>query len=180
MQNLGRQRDTEQVAPPITPRLCHAACIRNPRAIGTSCRCAPKLGVIVTERLIFALKDSPGYVSGALLSNEDLRGVSRDAVVLSLEGAAVDDAGIEHLPLLSALRCLDLDGTKITDRSLRYIACMPALEELWLECTAVTDTGLGALKSLRTLRFLSVAYTKVTDAGIAELHRAVPALEVSR
>jgi hypothetical protein len=135
---------------------------------------------MVAKPLIFALRASPKYVSGAHLSNEDLHAVPIDTIALSLEGADIDDHGVEALPLLSELRCLDLDGTRITDRCLASVARMPDLEELWLEGTGVTDTGMLALRPLRRLGYLSVAYTAVTEVGIAALREAVPALEVSR
>lgn len=130
-------------------------------------------------RLIFALRSAADYVSGAGFKNDDLRSVPAGAVVLSLEGAEIDDDGISGLPMLHFLRCLDLDGTKITDRSLAAVAGFPKLEELWLECTTVTDVGLKALHRATSLKFVSVAYTGVTQAGLAALVAAIPGVEVS-
>jgi Leucine Rich repeat len=130
-------------------------------------------------RLIFSLRDSPGYVDGRSYKNGDLRAVPGTTVTLSLENSSIGDAGIVQLPPLPALRCLDLDSTKITDKSLVTLARLAALEELWLECTNVSNVGLQSLHLCKNLRFVSLAYTGVSAGGIAALKSAIPGVTVS-
>jgi len=130
------------------------------------------------SRLIFSLQQSPQFVDGTRFANGDLARVPSDAVVLTLEGSAIDDEGLSNLPPLESIRCLDLDSTKVSDRGLAKIASLSSLEELWLECTAVTDYGLLELRRLPNLKFVSVAYTNATASGIAALVEANPGVEV--
>jgi hypothetical protein len=133
-----------------------------------------------SERLIFCLKDDPGFVDGRSFASRGLGMVPSDAVALTLEQSSIGDADLEALPSLPNLRCLDLDGTAITDQALTALWRFPLLEELWLECTDISDDGLNTLRSVRSLRFVSVAYTAVTPAGIAGLKAALPSIEVSK
>jgi hypothetical protein len=131
------------------------------------------------QRLIFSLRDTPGYMDGNHFSHGDLQHVPAGTVVLSLEGVPIGDESISHLPSLLRLRCLDLDSTKITDRALAALARLPQLEELWLEGTSVTDAGLRELHACKRLRFVSIAYTAVTEPAIRQLEAAVPGVEVA-
>lgn len=130
------------------------------------------------QRLIFALRDSPGYVDGKHFAPSDFEHVPAGAVALSLEGAPIGDESIQQLPALVELRCLDLDGTRITDHSLAVVGRLPRLEEIWLECTSITDAGLNELHACKHLRFVSVAYTAITEVAIRQLKAAVPGVEV--
>lgn len=130
------------------------------------------------QRLIFALRNSPGYVNGRHLNAGELKHVPAATVVLSLERMPVGDESIAQLPLLAGLRCLDLDSTNITDRSLAVLARLPQLEELWLEDTSITDAGVRELHACKSLAFVSVAYTAVTEHAIRQLEEAVPGVEV--
>jgi hypothetical protein len=95
------------------------------------------------KRLIFSLRGTEDYVDGATFADADMALVPLSTVVLNLELSAVTDAGMDRLPTLSKLRCLDLDGTRITDLTLKRLSAQSQLEELWLEQTAVTDAGLN-------------------------------------
>lgn len=130
------------------------------------------------QRLIFALRDSSGYIHGSHLDRGELKYLPAATVALSLERMPVGDESIAQLPLLAGLRCVDLDGTNITDRSLAVLARLPQLEELWLEGTSITDAGFRELHVCKNLAFVSVAYTAVTEHAIRQLEEAVPGVEV--
>lgn len=134
--------------------------------------------MVAEHRLAFQLKSERGYVDGTGFRNADLARIPRDTVFLNLENAKVTDAGIQSLPELVDLRCLDLDSTEITDSALHKVASFGSLEELWLENTAVTDTGLAFLFSLKKLRFISLVDCAISDAAAELLRQAMPGLEV--
>lgn len=63
------------------------------------------------------------------------------AVVVQMANPDVNDATLEYLRGMKALRVLDLNDTAITDAGLETIAALPALEELRLARTRITDEG---------------------------------------
>ncbi|MHB8954466.1 MAG: leucine-rich repeat domain-containing protein [Pirellulaceae bacterium] len=80
-----------------------------------------------------------------------------------------NDAAMEHLKELAALRGLCFSGTQITDTSLEHLSGLNQLQDFYLYDTQVTDAGLEYLKALSQLRYLSVAKTQLTDAGLEHL-----------
>jgi hypothetical protein len=132
-----------------------------------------------TERLVFRLKEGPGYVDGSDLCDSDLAGIPHDTVLLHLENADVSDAGIGALPDLPRLRCIDLDGTRIADAAMQRIGMFRNLEEIWIEGTAVSDRGLAFLHGLANLKFISILdCAEISDQAVAELRKAIPGVEV--
>lgn len=131
-----------------------------------------------SERLVFSLKNRPGYVDGSCYADSDLRQVPDDTVFLSLENANITDVGLAQLPDLPRLRCLDLDSTKISDQALSSISRFASLEELWIEDTSITDHGLSVLSNLAHLRFVSITDCDISDAGIDRLRKEVPGIFV--
>jgi Leucine-rich repeat (LRR) protein len=80
-----------------------------------------------------------------------------------------NDAAMEHLKELTALRGVCFSGTQITDTSLEHLSGLNQLQEFYLYDTQVTDAGFEYLKALSQLRYLSVAQTQLTDAGLEHL-----------
>jgi hypothetical protein len=54
------------------------------------------------------------------------------------------------------------------------------LHILDLTSTNVTDAGLGQLKSLMHLKTIYLPGAKVTSVGVADIHKALPRLEIER
>jgi hypothetical protein len=133
----------------------------------------------VSDRLIFKLKSSHGFVNGSAYTDADLIEIPMQTTVLSLELAKVGDASIACIPNLPQLVCLDLDGTRITDTAIPLLYKFPALRELWLEQTVITDDGFIRLGVLRSLEFVSVVDTEVTQYGVEKLKSLLPKIEIS-
>jgi Leucine-rich repeat (LRR) protein len=135
--------------------------------------------MIKIQRLVFLLRDKPGHVDGSNFDDETLVDVPKNTVFLSLENANVSDLGIELLPDLPHLRCIDLDGTHITDKGMKRIAEFRNLEEIWIEGTQVSDVGLSVLYPLENLKFISILDCEhISKEGIERLRAAVPGVEV--
>ncbi|WP_303759322.1 hypothetical protein [Alcanivorax jadensis] len=133
----------------------------------------------INQRLVFLLRDKPGHVDGSNFDDETLTDVPKNTVFLSLENADVSDLGIELLPDLPHLRCIDLDGTQVTDKGMKRIAAFRNLEEVWIEGTQVSDAGLSVLYPLTNLKFISVMDCEhISDEAIECLRAAVPGVEV--
>jgi hypothetical protein len=130
------------------------------------------------DRLVFKLKNEPGYLDGTTFRDSDLSTVPKDTVFLNLENARITDDGIVAMPDLPRLRCVDLDSTGITDAALQRLGGFPNLEEIWIEDTAVTDKGLAYLYGLRRLRFISILDCAISDEAVNGLRRAIPGVEV--
>jgi Leucine-rich repeat (LRR) protein len=96
---------------------------------------------------------------------------------LTLSGAGVTDAGLEHLASLPQLELLALDQTAITDAGMTHVAKLTQLKYLGLRKTAITDAGLAKLASLDNLRMLNVTETQTTERGLEALQQALPKLE---
>jgi len=129
--------------------------------------------------LIFELKNTSGYFDARTYTDADLNDIPVNTVVLNLEHARITDVGLESLPDLNNLRCIDLDSTEITDRSMEFICRLSALEEVWLEDTAITDRGLEKLELLPKVKFVSTYETKVSEAGKIRLKSKIPGLQIS-
>jgi len=131
------------------------------------------------ERLVFLLKEAPGYIDGEWLSDSDLAEVPGDTVFLNLENAQISDAGVGSLPDLPRLRCIDLDSTRISDTAMERVAMFRSLEEIWIEGTAVSDRGLAFLHDLQSLKFISILDCEnISDEAVAALQEAIPGVEV--
>ncbi len=97
---------------------------------------------------------------------EHLRGMTK-LHELRIPGTRVDDlAPIRHL---TGLKFLHLGETPITDAGLVPIAGFSSLNTLFLQKTAITDAGVKHLRGLTTLTQLDLSQTRITDAGLAEL-----------
>jgi hypothetical protein len=101
---------------------------------------------------------------------------------LRARGAAISDAGLEHLKNLTNLARLNLSGTPITSAGMVYLAVeeMTELKHLDLSNTRVTDRGLMRLKELTGLRVLDARIPGVTDAATNTLKLALPNLTIRR
>lgn len=132
-----------------------------------------------SQRLVFLLRDKPGHVDGSNFNDENLTDVPKNTVFLSLENADVSDFGIELLPDLPDLRCIDLDGAQITDTGMKRIAAFRNLEEIWIEGTPVSDAGLRVLYPLSNLKFISTLDCEhISNEAIERLKAEVPGVEV--
>jgi hypothetical protein len=72
-------------------------------------------------------------------------------VDLSLEGRKVDDAAMNEIHQLTALRGLSLHGASVTDAGIAKIREMP-LQRINLSGTLITDAGLDHIETLVDLR----------------------------
>ncbi len=110
---------------------------------------------------------------------------------LSMIGARVTSAGLEHLrgmtklhelwipatrvddlaPIrhLTGLTFLHLAETPVTDAGLAPIVGFTALKTLFIRKTPITDAGAKHLRGLTHLTHLDLGQTRITDAGLADL-----------
>jgi len=131
------------------------------------------------KRLIYLLKEAPGYIDGTQFRDLDLATIASETVSLSLENAHVSDPGIGSLPDLPRLRCIDLDGTPISDLAMERVGMFRSLEEVWIEGTAVSDRGLKSLHRLTNLTFISIVDCEhISHKGVAELQKAIPGVQI--
>ncbi len=93
-----------------------------------------------------------------------------DGWQVTLAGATITDALLEHLKTLGRVAELDLSKSTVTD------AQMPAVAQAAGVCfrmdlseTAITDAGLAALVDMPLLMELKLAGTKVSPAAAADL-----------
>jgi Leucine-rich repeat (LRR) protein/predicted Ser/Thr protein kinase len=120
-------------------------------------------------------------LQGVLNANDDdlarLKGLT-SLGSLTLNRAAVTDAGLRHLkefPALSGLNLMNCPG--VTDAGLVHLKECKSLSSVSLCGTGVTDDGLKRLKGFDGLIHLHVCNTQVTDAGLAHLGE-LPALNI--
>ena len=130
------------------------------------------------KRLVFSLLNEEGYVDGSKFTDGDLASVPPDTVFLKLECSSIGDPGIESLPALRRLRCIDLDSTEITDRSMNWLSRCESLEEIWIEDTAVTEAGLLKLSRIAGLKYISVSYCDITQDDLKRLRKSFPGTEI--
>ena len=90
---------------------------------------------------------------------------------LSLEGAAVGDAGLAELQHLTNLRSLCLTDTRATDKGMRAVAGLTGLRFLYLANTAVTDAGVRCVGNFSHLEALDLSRTRITHTGLRNLER---------
>ena len=86
-------------------------------------------------------------------------------------GAAVTDAGLEHVGKVKTLTCIDLNGLPVTSGGLKHLESLRHLFSLMLNDTKIDDRGLEHLAGMEKLYSLSLAGTAVTDAGLKHLRR---------
>jgi beta-lactamase regulating signal transducer with metallopeptidase domain/Leucine-rich repeat (LRR) protein len=98
---------------------------------------------------------------------------------LTLSDSPFSDEGAEALRELPTIEWLNLNKTKITDRALDAIATLPQLFVLNLDNTAVTVDGLMKLRDLKKLSSLSVVGVALSDEEMAQLHAAMPEVQIS-
>ena len=118
--------------------------------------------------------------------------------MLSIEGAALSDAGLSHLRRLRTLKDVTLlrpDVSKVTEDGLAGLASLVNLEELHLGVPdgydgalihlaalhklsklhlaggSVTDSAVAPLAGLRNLKELDLSFTDVTDVGLNHVGR---------
>jgi len=125
-------------------------------------------------RLIFSTSESDSYVDGTEFNDSDLKNIPNSTITLNLELSNVTDSGINNLPKLPNLICVDLDSTKITDNSLKKIGEFKSLREIWIEQTQITDVGIKYLTELKNLEFISILDTEITEKGIELLRTEIP------
>jgi hypothetical protein len=85
--------------------------------------------------------------------------------------------GLAALAGMTKLQVLVLDKNLVDDAALEHLKNLKALRELYLEQTRVVGPGLKHLQGLGSLTFLSLNETKVTDAGMEAL-QGISSLEV--
>lgn len=97
---------------------------------------------------------------------------------LDVKGTAITDAQLHILPKLKNLQRLHLERTTIGDAAMAQVKLCAQLIYLDIYATKVTDAGLKQLSTLTNLVHLYVWQSAVTPAGIADLHKALPELEI--
>jgi hypothetical protein len=87
---------------------------------------------------------------------------------VTLTGATINDAMLEHLKTLGRVAELDLSKSSITDAQMPQLAQAAGIcFRLNLSNTAITDAGLTALADMPLLMELNVKGTKVSPAAAA-------------
>jgi hypothetical protein len=74
-----------------------------------------------------------------------------------------------HLAGLTDMRGLFLRGTSMNDEGMRSLEKMTGLRVLMLDGTQVTDAGMSSLAGLTNMEDLGLVGTKITDAGMVHL-----------
>src|SRR5450432_40893 len=108
-------------------------------------------------------------------TDDDVRllAAATDLQKLTLWGAGITDAGLEHLAPLVHLTELGLDNTMVTDAGLAKLAPLVNLKTLVLQRSIeVSDDGLVPIGKLPNLAYLTLLYTRVTDEGLTHLKDA--------
>jgi len=119
--------------------------------------------------------------------------IAAKITTLWLEGTAIGDVGLRHLPVLKNLGVLNLKKTQVTDAGLAHLRGLTKLKLLILTGTKVSDAGLDHLKPLGllqgceeeddaetnteesgNLQQVDLTGTRVTSAGRASLAEVVP------
>lgn len=93
---------------------------------------------------------------------------------------AFNDASMEAVPHLPALRRIDFVGSPATDAGLVHVRGLRRLQRLNLADTQITDAGLEHLTGLTQLRELCLRGTAVTAAGVQRLQEALPDCRMER
>jgi serine/threonine protein kinase/Leucine-rich repeat (LRR) protein len=88
---------------------------------------------------------------------------------LNLANTRVTDAGLASLKGLTALRQLDLDGDAVRGTGLMHLQGLSELTELRLGCPGLTDLFLVELAGLKKLERLALAQSSVSDEGVTHL-----------
>jgi len=123
-----------------------------------------------------------GYSIGQNMSAESLAElvpVADHIVEANLSFTSLDDAMLDQLPALPALRRLMIAGTNVTDAGILKIAekC-PNLEVLVAYQTELTDGALQNASKLTKLQKLVVSLTKVTPEGAAKFRDSQPSIDL--
>jgi Leucine-rich repeat (LRR) protein len=88
---------------------------------------------------------------------------------LNLAHTRITDAGLASLKGLTALRQLNLDGDAVRGTGLMHLQDLSELTELRLGCPGLTDLFLVELAGLKKLDRLSLAKSSVSDEGVTRL-----------
>jgi uncharacterized protein (TIGR03067 family) len=117
---------------------------------------------------------------GAAITDAGLEhlGQLKNLKALNLTATKVTGTGLPHLAELGALHYLILNSTSITDESLKPLAEFPALENLELLKTSITDESVEHLVQLKKLKRLVILETKISSTGLAKLKIALPDCQI--
>lgn len=123
-----------------------------------------------------------GYSIGQNMSAEtlaELVPVADHIVEANMAFTSLDDAMLDQLPALPALRRLMIAGTNVTDASIQKIAekC-PNLEVLVAYQTELSDGALQNAAQLMKLEKLVLSLTKVTPEGAAKFRETQPSVDL--
>ena len=77
-------------------------------------------------------------------------------------------------------RGVSIGGANVTEAALEHLKGLTNLKVLWLINTKVTDAGLEHLSGLTNLENLYVIGTKVSDEGVKKLQKALPNCKIRR
>lgn len=99
----------------------------------------------------------------------------RNLAALRLSGKSgkttVDDAGMEHVAKLTALRAVMLDFLWVSEVGLATLAPLAKLEDLTLAQSLVGDEALPVIARFPALKRLRLAKTTITAEGLADLEK---------
>lgn len=116
----------------------------------------------------------------AAITDAGLKNVAtlHELTTLRLTNVPIGDAGLKHLRGLQHLKLLDLSRSQVAGPGLSQLRA-PNLEELVLDGTKVSDRSMGFVGSLRGLRRISLEDTDIGDKGLLRL-KTLKSLELVR
>jgi hypothetical protein len=120
-------------------------------------------GKVTQEQVIAAIKALGGTVA------TDPGNPSHPVITVDLHHQRVNDAQLEQLRALPALKSLNLSGTHVGDEGMKVVGTLTKLQTLQLNETAVGDAGLAHLQGLIEMHELGLYHTRVTDDGLPYL-----------
>ena len=85
---------------------------------------------------------------------------------LTLTGAQVANAGMEHVRQLTGLRGLELRNTAVNDEGLLRLSVLSHLEEVTLLNINMTDTGFAVFVNFPNMRILVIRQAQLTNRSI--------------
>ncbi|HEV3303483.1 MAG TPA: protein kinase [Planctomycetaceae bacterium] len=110
-------------------------------------------------------------LTGTMFDDADLERLKPLVAIreLNLAHTRITDAGLASLKGLTALRQLNLDGDAVRGTGLMHLQDLSELTELRLGCSGLTDLFLVELAGLKKLDRLSLAKSSISDEGVTRL-----------
>jgi hypothetical protein len=98
---------------------------------------------------------------------------------LSIWGAGIGDAGLEHLASLTNLKYLEISGgPNLTDDGLKHLAGMHRLDSLHIGDSRVTGQGFAHLYPVKTLHIIRLkSAIPISENALARLRTELPHLQ---